>query len=289
MYVRLAISAALMVLFMQSLLIAATLDSNDAPPDTLLLMMNELEDMILERLASLDVELVINPINYELTDYEAVLVAGDLWGSEMIDEMRTYVQAGGAIILTGGAPFFIAGSTDLSSMADIIGASRYGNTWQEHIILSSDSPFCLPYYSNDTLCFMDDCSGGHADIRFPADSLINKVYWENGSLFSYGYYPYEGKFAFVAHYHHCEELEELFRATVLWALGSTMRGDADGSGTVNVSDAVYLVQYIFASGADPQPYYGSGDFDCDGVVNISDAVAIIAYVFASGEEPCDGC
>ncbi|NIT58616.1 MAG: hypothetical protein GWN00_21035 [Aliifodinibius sp.] len=33
--------------------------------------------------------------------------------------------------------------------------------------------------------------------------------------------------------------------------------------------------------------YEAGDANCDGVVNVSDAVWIINYVFISGNEPCD--
>ena len=48
-------------------------------------------------------------------------------------------------------------------------------------------------------------------------------------------------------------------------------GDANSSRTVNISDAVYLIAYIFAGGSAPSPLL-SGDANCDGRVNISDAV-----------------
>lgn len=63
-------------------------------------------------------------------------------------------------------------------------------------------------------------------------------------------------------------------------------GDADGDGLVNISDAVYLIQYIFAGGPIPQPVLEAGDADCDGLVNISDAVYLIQYIFAGGPAPC---
>jgi hypothetical protein len=65
-------------------------------------------------------------------------------------------------------------------------------------------------------------------------------------------------------------------------------GDADGNGTVNVSDAVYLLNYIFAGGPEPDPP-AAGDVDCNAIVNISDAVYLLAYVFAGGPEPCANC
>jgi hypothetical protein len=65
-------------------------------------------------------------------------------------------------------------------------------------------------------------------------------------------------------------------------------GDADGNAIVNISDAVYLIAYIFAGGQQPDPLE-SGDTDCNGIVNISDAVYLIAYIFGAGPEPCAGC
>ncbi len=63
-------------------------------------------------------------------------------------------------------------------------------------------------------------------------------------------------------------------------------GDADGNGRVNVTDAVYLVQYIFAGGPAPEPIL-SADANCDGSANVSDAVYLIQYIFVGGPAPCD--
>ncbi len=65
-------------------------------------------------------------------------------------------------------------------------------------------------------------------------------------------------------------------------------GDANGSGTVNISDAVYLIAYIFSGGPAPSPLL-AGDANCSGSVNISDAVYLIAYIFSGGPAPCAGC
>jgi hypothetical protein len=65
-------------------------------------------------------------------------------------------------------------------------------------------------------------------------------------------------------------------------------GDADGNGIVNISDAVYLISYIFGGGSAPDPYL-SGDADCNQIVNISDAVYLIAYIFGGGSAPCAAC
>lgn len=66
-------------------------------------------------------------------------------------------------------------------------------------------------------------------------------------------------------------------------------GDANGDGLVNITDAVYIIQYIFANGSRPQPIELVGDADCSGFLNITDAVYIITYIFAEGPPPCSPC
>jgi Arylsulfotransferase (ASST)/Dockerin type I domain len=63
-------------------------------------------------------------------------------------------------------------------------------------------------------------------------------------------------------------------------------GDANTDATVNVSDAVWIINYVFVGGDPPAPLE-SGDSNCDGTCNVSDAVWIINYVFVGGNEPCD--
>ena len=65
-------------------------------------------------------------------------------------------------------------------------------------------------------------------------------------------------------------------------------GDANSDGSVNVSDAVYLIAYIFNGGPAPSPL-GYGNVNCDSGINISDAVYLIAYIFSGGPAPCAGC
>jgi hypothetical protein len=61
-------------------------------------------------------------------------------------------------------------------------------------------------------------------------------------------------------------------------------GDADGDNGVNISDAVYLINYIFNGGPAPRGDNYS-DANGDGMINISDAVYLINYIFSSGPTP----
>ncbi len=65
-------------------------------------------------------------------------------------------------------------------------------------------------------------------------------------------------------------------------------GDANGSGAISISDAVFLINYIFSGGPAPSPVL-AGDANCSGLVSISDAVYLINYIFAGGPAPCTTC
>ena len=66
-------------------------------------------------------------------------------------------------------------------------------------------------------------------------------------------------------------------------------GDANGDGSVNIADVVYIITYLFLGG--PPPYFGlpfcPADANGDGVVNVGDAVYIVAYLFLGGPPPTD--
>jgi hypothetical protein len=70
-------------------------------------------------------------------------------------------------------------------------------------------------------------------------------------------------------------------------------GDANGDAGIDISDAVFLIQYIFAGGAAPGNCQGHpqglGDANGDGGIDVSDVVYLIQYIFAGGPAPhCPG-
>jgi len=67
-------------------------------------------------------------------------------------------------------------------------------------------------------------------------------------------------------------------------------GDANEDGSVNVSDAVYVINYVFITGSpEPKPVKACGDANSDASVNVSDAVYIINYVFIVGSPAPSDC
>lgn len=65
-------------------------------------------------------------------------------------------------------------------------------------------------------------------------------------------------------------------------------GDANGDQAFDISDAVFVISYIFAGGSAPgdcNGTHGLGDANGDGAIDISDAVFLISYIFSGGAAP----
>jgi len=61
-------------------------------------------------------------------------------------------------------------------------------------------------------------------------------------------------------------------------------GDANGDRSLNVGDAVFMINYVFKGGPPPDPM-AAGDPNGDCALNVGDAVYLINYVFKSGPVP----
>ncbi len=62
-------------------------------------------------------------------------------------------------------------------------------------------------------------------------------------------------------------------------------GDATNDGTIDLSDAIWILNYLYKSGPEPDPLE-SGDATCDGLVDLADAVRLLNYLFKAGPPPC---
>ncbi len=65
------------------------------------------------------------------------------------------------------------------------------------------------------------------------------------------------------------------------------RGDADASDELDISDVIYLINYLFQNGAAPIPYADQGDVNADRMVDVADLVYLINYLFLDGSPPTD--
>lgn len=64
--------------------------------------------------------------------------------------------------------------------------------------------------------------------------------------------------------------------------------DVNTDGSVNLGDAVFLINYIFRGGAEPYPLC-IAKVNTDDSVNLGDAVYLINYIFRDGPEPITDC
>jgi len=76
---------------------------------------------------------------------------------------------------------------------------------------------------------------------------------------------------------------------LLWLAGTLggaelIRGDADRSGDVDISDPIRILDVLFL-GAPPLTCEDAADANDDGAINISDPIALLSYLFLGGSEP----
>ncbi len=67
----------------------------------------------------------------------------------------------------------------------------------------------------------------------------------------------------------------------VWARAYCLVGDANGDGSVNVSDVFYLINTLFAGGSAP----GCADVNADTHIDVADVFYLINYLFAAGPPP----
>jgi len=65
---------------------------------------------------------------------------------------------------------------------------------------------------------------------------------------------------------------------------SSLCGDANGDGVLNVLDISYIINFLYNGGPEPNPFE-SGDFDSDGYINILDITYMIIYLYGDGKAP----
>ena len=77
---------------------------------------------------------------------------------------------------------------------------------------------------------------------------------------------------------------EFFDGSV-YVPGLCVYGDANANGTVNLSDIIYLVNYVFKGSIPPCPEK-AGDANKNNMVNLADIIFLVNHVFKGGPAPC---
>ncbi len=127
-------------------------------------------------------------------------------------------------------------------------------------------------------------AGGGAPLRTPAESSWTQYTEKCHHFVSFHVWPDSLKFKMVrtdgsvgdSLVYHAQEKPEV------------ICGSINGDEVAEISDVVYLVNYLFKSGDSPQcyrPYTSCADANGDGEVTIADAVYLINYIVKSGPDP----
>ncbi len=118
--------------------------------------------------------------------------------------------------------------------------------------------------------------------------------WKQGQVYLTGYTDYSGNVSFDP----VPSTEGIMLVTAtkhnyLPYEGQTyvyppeyISGDANGDRTVDLADAVYLLNYLFKNGPSPVPS-AAGDANCDGLEDLADVVYLLNYLFKAGTSPCE--
>ncbi|MEE3229691.1 MAG: hypothetical protein VX272_01535, partial [Planctomycetota bacterium] len=70
-----------------------------------------------------------------------------------------------------------------------------------------------------------------------------------------------------------------------------IRGDPDGNGTIQLTDGIFLLNFLFLGGDSPG-CFDSADADDNGTIQMTDGIYLLNYLFLGGSPPpapFDGC
>src|SRR5262245_41738838 len=66
---------------------------------------------------------------------------------------------------------------------------------------------------------------------------------------------------------------------------SFVRGDVDASGTLDLSDGIRVLGYLFLGSPATLDCEDAADVDASGTIDLSDAIYLLSYLFLGGEAP----
>ena len=139
------------------------------------------------------------------------------------------------------------------------------------------------YYTNTSITgegfFVDDI---YPSNNFTAETLISSTITD--TFYTFSDKP-TGKYYYKVRARDTEEQWSDFsdlKATLVRL--PFICGDADGDEAVNILDVVFTINYIYKSGAAPQPVE-SANVNNDEFVNILDVVYLINFLYKGGPEP----
>ena len=232
-------------------------------------------------LLGLAIEDEINNYSADVNSFDLLILDDHIWPSpSKVTLLNDFLDNGGNLILCGGVPYYLAGSTNLDSITSIIGAAGYSNA-QGAVIVEDNMPFGLNYYTDQIL--YNWTGGSFAALVGLSDSTKSRIKWSNGTYNSLAYRHNGRQSYFTASAFAHESTIQILRAAIAWMVYD-MCGDCNVDGKINIYDIVYLISFLYIEGQPPYNLVGA-DVNSDGSVNMFDITYIITYLYLDGPEP----
>ncbi len=194
------------------------------------------KDFLLER--GYKVEIIYSSLELlqrPLAGYVLIWNSLSLNGSLTADVLETYVQGGGALILTGDTPFFIANATssdmNLHTIEHWFGAGKYNNETGGIAYILEDQPFGTSLLSGAEV-FEDTTNRSKSIQMLSLDAQVisrwsSSASWEIDNIFAFHHSYGTGRVYYQAHMptaHPDEDpmiqqnCEDLLQGALLWCL-----------------------------------------------------------------------
>jgi hypothetical protein len=231
-----------------------------------------------------------------LKQYDIVIwLTGDRRGllltAGKVSAIKSYLDAGGNLFLTGEglAPrldtldrtflnaylktSYQSTSTLIPALKGDTGCGVFDTTTTVNITGGSGA-------SNQTLSdHILPVSGGAGELCYfaPGDAGAVSYYGRNRTVFfSFGFEAIRGDLP------NSESRDDVLSRIIHFF--SSYRGDANGSGRVEIGDAVFLMVHLYKGGPAPASLE-LGDANADGMIDAGDAAYIVNYIFKNGMAP----
>jgi hypothetical protein len=195
-----------------------------------------------------------------------------------VENIDRYIRAGGGFICGGGIPYYLVQTDSIVPIRDWFDCASYVNGSGKMYTSITSGEFGL---SPNTLIDNTPCGVGYGGLQGAGSNTNVLAYWScNDQVVAlsaltnvYG----SGRATYMSRMTSSEPLRQLFVNSIGKSL-EYVWGDANGSGSVDLDDVIFLVEYIFSDGSPPE-VWNAADPSGDGQLDIDDVVAVVGWVF----------
>lgn len=203
------------------------------------------------------------------------LEGGDIWGFDAATALAGYDGIADGILdgddTLVGMIGFDSGPALMSGLDAVYNQDQAASDWTDQLIVT-DMDLAGP---NAGVIWADDTTGGGTGytvgVFYATDAPLGRVLSQS---FEFGGYGGDPEVMMM------RELEA-FAGTIV-ILDEFRRGDSNGDGGLDISDAVFTLGSLFVPGSPSSPCTDAADANDDGGVDISDAVFSLGALFVPG-------